>query len=153
MPRINTWNLKPGSSHGTPGKDAVLPHSERRVTPITKRSDGQHGDQESFLFTMQSYDTGGNNEMSQDAPMSGDGRGPETNERRKTWYRRSTRFARLTYPARNLYKRKDAESSQRKKTPIERLFEKVFKREMTQIERLVLVVDLKKKRRDTKGAS
>jgi hypothetical protein len=101
---------------------------------------------------MRLYDIGGNNEMSQDAPTSGDGRGTGTNERRKTWRRRSKRFARLTYPARNLYKRKGAENSQRKKTPIERLFEKVFKREMTQVERLVLAVDLKKKRRDTKGA-
>jgi hypothetical protein len=101
---------------------------------------------------MQLYYTGGNNKMSQDAPTSSDGCGTEANERRKTWYRRSTRFARLTFPARNLYKRKGAEGSQRKKTPIERLFEKVFKREMTQVERLVLVVDLKKKRRDAKGA-
>ena len=135
-----------------PGQDAALPQGGRRVTPVTKRSDGPHGPRRNLLFTMQLNYTGGNNEMPQDAPTSGDGRGTQTNERRKTWYRRSIRFARLMYPARNLYKRRGAEDSQRKKTPIERLFEKVFKRKMTQLERLVLMVDLKKKRRDTKEA-
>jgi hypothetical protein len=132
------------------GKDASLPQSEHRVTPVTKRCDGPHRHTGNLLFTMQLHYTGGNNKMSQDAPTSSDGRGTEANERRKTRRRRSTRFARFTYPARNLYKRKGAEGSQKKKTPIERLFEKVFKREMTQVERLVLVVDLKKKRRETK---